>query len=139
MKKKQIYFISFLLLLEAGGIFFFLFQPDYEYRAATAPATTVRFEKDTLHLGTLSYNTKREASFRFTNTGSVPFLIRDIRTSCGCTSVAWEKRPVLPGASGEIKITFQPNSLGFFFKTIEVIANVPGNVIQLKVRGTVTE
>lgn len=139
MKKKQIYLLSFLLLLGAGGILYLTLKPDYEYRAVTAPATTVRFEKDTLHLGTLSYNTKREASFRFTNTGSVPFLIRDIRTSCGCTSVAWEKRPVLPGASGEIKITFQPNSLGFFFKTIEVIANVPGNVIQLKVRGTVTE
>lgn len=88
MKKKQIYLLSFLLLLGAGGILYLTLKPDYEYRAVTAPATTVRFEKDTLHLGTLSYNTEREAAFRFTNTGNVPLLIRDIRTTCGCTSVS---------------------------------------------------
>lgn len=139
MKKKQIYLLSFLLLLGAGGILYLTLKPDYEYRAVTAPATTVRFEKDTLHLGTLSYNTEREAAFRFTNTGNVPLLIRDIRTTCGCTSVSWDKRPVLPGDSGEIKVIFKPNSLGAFFKTIEVIANIPGNVIPLKIRGQVIE
>ena len=116
MKKKQIYLLSFLLLLGAGGILYLTLKPDYEYRAVTAPTTTVRFEKDTLHLGTLSYNTEREAAFRFTNTGNV-----------------------LPGDSGEIKVIFKPNSLGAFFKTIEVIANIPGNAIPLKIRGQVIE
>ena len=139
MKKKQIYLLSFLPLLVADALPLPPLEPDYEYRLITAPATTVRFEKDTLHLGTLSYNTEREAAFRFTNTGNVPLLIRDIRTTCGCTSVSWDKRPVLPGDSGEIKVIFKPNSLGAFFKTIEVIANIPGNAIPLKIRGQVIE
>ena len=71
-------------------------------QAMNALPTTIRFERDTLQSGTIRYGEKRKVTFRFTNTGQTPLLLRDVRPSCGCTGAEWEKRPVAPGETGEI-------------------------------------
>ena len=38
-------------------------------QAMNALPTTIRFERDTLQLGTIRYGEKRKVTFRFTNTG----------------------------------------------------------------------
>ena len=43
-----------------------------------------------------------EAHYHFTNTGSSPVEIRNVETSCGCTTAALEKRTYQPGETGEI-------------------------------------
>ncbi len=73
--------------------------------------------------------------FEFTNTGSVPLLIKQVRASCGCTAPSWSKEPVLPGASGFIAATYNPaNRPGVFSKTIAVTSNAstPNNVLTIK-------
>lgn len=47
-----------------------------------------------------------EHTFVFTNTGSTPLIISDYSVACKCTKVILPKEPVLPGKTGEIKITF---------------------------------
>jgi Protein of unknown function (DUF1573) len=47
------------------------------------------------------------AKYRFTNVGTSPVAINDVRTSCGCTTAALEKREYAPGESGEIVANFQ--------------------------------
>lgn len=47
------------------------------------------------------------AKYRFTNVGTSPVTISDVRTSCGCTTAALDKREYAPGESGEIEATFQ--------------------------------
>ena len=96
-------------------------------------------KKIPLQLGVVKYGTQHEVVFRFVNMGAAPLLIRDVHPSCGCTSVKWEKHPVKPGESGEIKTTFDPNSLGKFIKNITVLCNVPENSINLKICGSVIE
>ena len=98
-------------------------------QAMNALPTTIRFERDTLQLGTIRYGEKRKVTFRFTNTGQTPLLLRDVRPSCGCTGAEWEKRPVAPGETGEIKITFAPNSLGHFLKNIDIVCNIDSGII----------
>src|SRR5689334_12144293 len=41
--------------------------------------------------------------FKFTNTGSEPLVISDVRTSCDCTLADWPKDPIQPGKSAVIK------------------------------------
>ena len=43
-----------------------------------------------------------EARFHFTNTGGGPVEIRNVESSCGCTTTALEKRTYKPGEDGEI-------------------------------------
>lgn len=76
--------------------------------------------------------------FEFVNTGSAPILIKNVESSCGCTSPEWTKQPVLPGKRGFVKATFNPKDRpGYFDKTITVYANGRPAVIELKIKGTV--
>lgn len=76
--------------------------------------------------------------FEFINQGSAPILIKNVESSCGCTSPEWTKQPVLPGKKGYVKATFNPKDRpGFFDKTITVYSNARPGVIELKIKGTV--
>ena len=48
--------------------------------------------------------------FEFTNTGSVPLMIKQVAPSCGCTTPEWSREPVLPGKVGYIAATYNPAS-----------------------------
>jgi hypothetical protein len=84
--------------------------------------------------GTVNY------TFEFVNTGNEPVILNAVRSSCGCTAPDWSKAPVLPGAKGYIKVTFDPaNRPGKFEKTITVSANIPDNPDKvLRIMGVVT-
>lgn len=99
--------------------------------------TTIRIEGDTIDLDIVRYGEKKQISFRICNTGEVPLLIRDVRPSCGCTEVRWEKRPVQPGEETLIFVTFEPNSLGRFMKSIEVLCNTSSQLLRLNLKGIV--
>ncbi len=47
------------------------------------------------------------AKYRFTNVGTAPVSINDVRTSCGCTTAALKKWEYAPGEPGEIEANFQ--------------------------------
>jgi Protein of unknown function (DUF1573) len=47
------------------------------------------------------------ARFRFTNAGTTPVKITDLRPSCGCTTAFLEKKEYAPGESGEIEAKFK--------------------------------
>lgn len=82
--------------------------------------------------GVVSYD------FEFLNTGNAPILVKNVESSCGCTSPQWSKQPILPGAKGFIKATFDPtNRPGYFDKTITVYTNARPGMVELKIKGTV--
>ncbi|MEG2791457.1 MAG: DUF1573 domain-containing protein [Odoribacter sp.] len=82
--------------------------------------------------GAVAYN------FEFVNTGNAPILVKNVESSCGCTSPEWTKQPVLPGKKGFIKTTFDPKDRpGYFDKTITVYSNARPSVVELKIKGTV--
>jgi hypothetical protein len=47
------------------------------------------------------------AKFRFSNVGTSPVKITDLRPSCGCTTALLEKKEYAPGESGEIDAKFK--------------------------------
>ncbi|HEY4789500.1 MAG TPA: DUF1573 domain-containing protein [Bacteroidales bacterium] len=76
--------------------------------------------------------------FSFTNTGTVPLLIQNAQPSCGCTTPDWTKQPVMPGAKGFIKATFDPSGRpGTFEKSVTVYSNADRSNVVLRFSGAV--
>ena len=46
--------------------------------------------------------------FEFTNTGDEPLVIVSANASCGCTRPEFPKKPIKPGKTGKIKVTYLP-------------------------------
>jgi len=76
-------------------------------------------------------------SYSFTNKGETPLVVTYAKGSCGCTGVEWPKEAVLPGATGQIKATFNAASLGTFNKTVYVESNAEGGPVTLSFKGEV--
>ena len=77
------------------------------------------------------------ASYSFTNKGEVPLLVTNAKGSCGCTGVEWPKEAVLPGATGQIRATFNAATVGTFSKSVFVESNAEGGPVTLIFKGEV--
>lgn len=135
-----ILFAVLIVGVSALGAAYFYMQPgtDVSLTLNCLP-TSIHIERDTLTLGTVKYGEKRQVAFRLSNTGTAPLLVHDVRPSCGCTGVEWSRRPLPPGKTLEIKIVFEPNSLGRFMKSIDVVCNTAQQIHKLHLRGEVVE
>ncbi len=79
-------------------------------------------------------------TFKFTNEGSVPLVLSNVRASCGCTTPKWTKEPVAPKATGEIQVSYNPkNRPGAFNKTITVNSNAENPTVVLRISGSVEQ
>lgn len=72
----------------------------------TVNVAKITFEENTYNFGTVKEGAKVEHVFSFTNTGKVPLIISNARSTCGCTVPSWPKEPIPPGGKGEIKVVF---------------------------------
>jgi hypothetical protein len=72
----------------------------------TDDRTTVRFAKDTLFLGRLDEGVTVSDSFLVTNTGSRPYLIKDVKATCDCTVLRRPEYPLMPGETAAIRVDF---------------------------------
>jgi hypothetical protein len=98
----------------------------------------VEFEKTTHIFGQIQeVNGLVAHDFKFVNKGKVPFVIKEIKPSCGCTSPEYSREPVKPGKSGFVRVTFDPkNKEGAFVETIIIESNANGK-LQLTIEGSV--
>lgn len=80
-------------------------------------------------------------TFEFTNTGTEPLVITNVRSSCGCTVPSKPEAPIMPGKTGKIEVKYNMNP-GKIAKTITVesnATNVTGGTVQLNIKGEVVE
>lgn len=60
--------------------------------------------------------------FGFKNVGDAPITIKNVKTTCGCTSPKWTKATIPPGKGGYVEATFDPmHRPGAFSKVLTVI------------------
>ena len=102
-----------------------------------SPWTTVLVNQVRQELSGLKVGGTYSCVFEIENTGSNPFVIAGIHSSCGCTVPAWDRQPVRPGGKTEIRVEVKPDVTGFFNKTIDVYGNIEQSVIKLTIIGTV--
>lgn len=77
--------------------------------------------------------------FEFTNTGDEPLVIISANASCGCTRPEFPKKPIKPGKTGKITVTYLPAGRpGEFAKTVKVRTNAKRpKSVSLKINGVV--
>ncbi|MCT4601310.1 MAG: DUF1573 domain-containing protein [Marinifilum sp.] len=99
----------------------------------------MKFASKTHDFGTFKEELGKQVySFEFMNEGKQPIIINQVRSSCGCTSPSWTKKPVAPGQKGFIKATFDPkNRPGIFNKSITITANTNPAITILRIKGKV--
>lgn len=68
--------------------------------------TTVQWEPDTLFFGEINEGFILLDSFKVTNTGEHPYIIRSVKTSCDCTVLRLPKEPLMPGQTAAIRVEF---------------------------------
>lgn len=73
----------------------------------TVNVAKISFEATEYDFGMVDEGAEVIKTFNFTNTGKIPLIISDARSTCGCTVPDWPKNPVPPGGEGEIKVVFQ--------------------------------
>jgi hypothetical protein len=87
--------------------------------------------------GSIIYGANGKVDFNFTNQGTNPLIITDVKSSCGCTVPTWTKEPVAPGQKGTIQIVYNTTLPGVFNKTVVVYSNANNSPVRLEVRGKV--
>lgn len=81
---------------------------------------------------------KVEATFTFKNVGDKPLILYTVSASCGCTTPKWNKQPIAPGGSDQIKVVYNPmNRPGTFRKNVIIKSNAQANTSKLTIKGSV--
>jgi len=93
------------------------------------------FETKEIDFGTHNEGEILDTVFKFKNTGEVPLVITNVKTSCGCTTPYWPKKPIQPGATDVIKVRFNTNHKpGKQTKTITIHANTKNLTEVIKIK-----
>ncbi len=102
-------------------------------------APQIVFENKNFDFGETKSKDKITHEFKFTNNGKSDLHIRKIRATCGCTTVAPEKKVIKPGETSSFKAIFTPGGRkGKQRKTVYVTSNDPKSPeIRLMISGTI--
>ena len=91
-------------------------------------APVAKFDEQSFDFGDMNQGDKKEHTFTLTNSGKSDLIIRNVRSSCGCTAVAPSKKVIAAGETAPIKVTFDSRGKrGRQSKSITVITNDPKN------------
>lgn len=98
----------------------------------------IKFDTKEQKFGTIVMGEKVERSFDFTNTGSIPLIISDASSTCGCTIPEIPTHPIAPGDRGSIKVVFDSTGkIGTQSKEVTVMSNARPSVVKIALSGLV--
>lgn len=139
MLQKDIIMYSIFGLIFFSPVFWYISQDWRNENIIPGQLTMIEFDQDCKSVGTIKYSDSKTTVFKIKNTGTNPLTISNIQSFCECTEVGWDKQPILPGETGEIRITLKPNFVGGFIKAVEVSCNTLQQPYYLRVAGAVEE
>jgi len=92
----------------------------------TGGTPTIYFPETQHDFGKVSEGEKINYTFRFVNKGQSELVIKDVKSSCGCTAALLSSSNIKPGQEGTIKVEFDTkNRSGKNSKTVTVRSNDP--------------
>ena len=115
--------------------------PTVTMNSATPASTSLAemvFETDIHDFGTIEYAGVGTYEFKFKNTGKEPLIISNAKGSCGCTVPTYPKdKPIKPGESEVIKVTYDTKRPGNFTKTVTITSNAKTGEKVITIKGVV--
>jgi hypothetical protein len=102
--------------------------------ADTTGTPVITFKSSEHIFGKVQAGEKVGCIFTFTNTGDADLVISSATASCGCTVPKYDKRPVPPGSSGTIEVSFDTSGReGMQTKTVVVQSNAENKLVILRI------
>lgn len=84
----------------------------------------IYFEETQHDFGKVKEGTKVEYTFNFENKGTEPLVVKDVKTSCGCTAAVVSSNTLKPGEVGSLKVGFDTkNRVGRNSKSVTIVSN----------------
>jgi len=101
---------------------------------------TIQFDETTHNFGEIQeVDGPVNHKFMFTNMGTAPLIVNNVKASCGCTTPGWTREPVLPGKKGFIEAQYNPtNRPGSFRKSLTIYSNSGAGNTAVYIQGNVT-
>ena len=97
----------------------------------------IKFTETIIDYGIIENGEDGNRIFKFKNTGNSPLVFIRIFSSCGCTIPKKPEKPILPGETGEIQVSYDTKRTGIFQKAITVISNAKTANVILRIKGEV--
>ena len=127
MRWFQMLLLSILLLpIESG--------------AQTPKGADIEFQTNVIDLGELSQeDDKQIVRLTYTNTGDVPLVVTEVRTSCSCTTIKHDRKKLLPGERAAITITMDPAKApeGSFYRVLKVYSTASTGVKHITLKAEI--
>ena len=75
----------------------------------------------------------------FTNTGDVPLVVTEVRTSCSCMSVKYERKKIEPSERGVLTITLDPAKAlkGQYYRVMQVFSTATSGLKRITVKAVI--
>ena len=108
---------------------------------ADEPQAEIVFDKSVHNFGTFTEdNPVQTCTFTFKNTGKAPLVIIQAIATCGCTVPTYTDKPVPPGGTGIIEVTYNGKGRypGHFKKVITVNTHAKQRLVRLAIEGEMT-
>jgi hypothetical protein len=106
---------------------------------STSNSAVVNFTNTEHDFGLLPFKNGAECQIVFQNTGEIPLVIQNVKTSCGCTVPEWTNKPIKPKKESSLLITYDASHSGKFKKTITVFYNGKESPAILTIKGEVED
>ncbi|HEX2396314.1 MAG TPA: DUF1573 domain-containing protein [Bacteroidales bacterium] len=105
----------------------------------SSTGAAIEFETIEHDFGTIPFKGDGTYEFVFKSKGEEPLVLKNVKSSCGCTIPEWPKEPISKGKKGTIKVVYNTRVTGSFSKSISVSSNASESPIVLVIKGRVEE
>jgi len=104
-------------------------------------APVMKLSTDKWDMGEINQWTNPSLTVGITNAGDEDLVIKDVKSSCGCTSVLLSEKAIKPGETGFLRIDFSSYlSTGPVKKIVRLTTNDPARkVYDIRITGSVSE
>lgn len=80
-----------------------------------------------INAGKVPFGVPVSREFEVKNISTESLMILQVKSSCHCTVVEWQQEPVEPGKSAKIKVTYDAQREGDFYRIVTVLTNFDTN------------
>lgn len=115
-------------------------MPPMSLLAEEPKGADIEFSEKVVDLGVLAQDDDKQIlRLAFKNTGDVPLVITEVRTSCSCTTVKYARKPVMPGEEGALNITVDPKKApkGNFYRVLQVHSTARSGVQNITLKAEI--
>lgn len=93
------------------------------------------FDDDVAKFKPIEEGEQIEHRFIYTNTGDVPLVISRYEVACSCTKAFFSKKPLAPGASDTLRVTFDSKGkMGWQYRKVRLFTNVSPVPAEVEIR-----